>query len=122
MAPNLPFQGSLAGHQYASVTTAGKTWQADRAFLVREIRFTRPSATITNETVIITAESQTLFGGAVPIRMLDAALADHNVVPGNDNVIVWKPVRPFLWSPGFPLTFLPSATTGIMILAEEIPA
>lgn len=119
----LPLQGSLAGHVYASVTTAGKTWQADRTFLVREIRFSAAAGSaITTQTCSITVENQQLFGASVPVRMLDAAAGDHNVLPGVDNVIVFKPARPFLWSPGFPMTFVPSGTLQILIIAEEIPS
>lgn len=118
---NMPFQGSLAGHQYATLTTAGKTWQADRVFLVRQIKFQAPVNTaITTQTVQIKAENQDVFASAVPIRMLAAAVSEQNVAPGVDNVITYKPIRPFLWSPGFPLTITPSTTMQVMIEAEEV--
>ena len=117
-----PIAARRQGTRYASVTSAGNQFNADRDYMVREIRFYLGAGTLVGVTARIECEGQSMFeGNAVPVPMLQSAVT--NALIGTNGVVVFRPEehgQPIMWNRTFPIKITPSATIDIVILAEPL--
>lgn len=114
--------GSRQGNTYTTLTAnVQKELPADRSYAVTELRISFGNTAITTQTLRLSAEGQEWFGqSGVPVRMLHTAHSAELMTPAAYATIVFRPSRPILWQPAFPLRLLSASALEIIVLADEI--